>query len=250
MSRTLKKPVVGIPCDHRMIGPHPFHAVGEKYVTAVRDGAGAIPFLIPVLENPIALDEILSVVDGIFLTGSPSNVAPTNYGGPQPREGVLQDQRRDATTLPLIRQIVEAGKPLFAVCRGFQEFNVAYGGTLHQHVQEVPGRFDHREDKNAALDVQYAPAHDVELTHGGLLEHIAGMHSVKVNSLHAQGVDRLADGLVVEAVAADGTIEAFRVATAKAFALGVQWHPEWKFWENAFSRGLFEAFGQSLRTNA
>ena len=233
-----------------MIGPHPFHAVGEKYIAAVRDGAGAIPLLIPVLENPIALEEILTVVDGIFLTGSPSNVAPSNYGGPAPREGVLQDQRRDVTTLPLIRQIVETGKPLFAVCRGFQELNVAYGGTLHQHVQEVPGRFDHREDKNAALDVQYAPAHDVELTRGGLLERIAGTRSVKVNSLHAQGVDRLADGLVVEAVAADGTVEAIRVANARTFALGVQWHPEWKFRENAFSTGLFEAFGQSLRTSA
>jgi len=250
MSRTLKKPVVGIPCDHRMIGPHPFHAVGEKYIAAVRDGAGAIPLLIPVLESPIALEEILAVVDGIFLTGSPSNVAPSNYGGPAPREGVLQDERRDVTTLPLIRKVVDAGKPLFAVCRGFQEFNVAYGGTLHQHVQEVPGRFDHREDKNAALDVQYAPAHDVELTRGGLLERIAGSSTVKVNSLHAQGVDRLADGLAVEAVAADGTIEAFRVANARTFALGVQWHPEWKFRENAFSTGLFEAFGQSLRTQA
>jgi putative glutamine amidotransferase len=250
MSRTLKKPVVGIPCDHRVIGPHPFHAVGEKYIVAVRDGAGAIPLLIPVLESPIDLDEILPVIDGIFLTGSPSNVAPTNYGGPAPREGVLQDRRRDSTALPLIRRIVDAGKPLFAVCRGFQEFNVAYGGTLHQHVQEVPGRFDHREDKNMPLDVQYALAHDVELTRDGLLERIAGTRSVRVNSLHAQGVDRLADGLVVEAVAPDGTIEAFRVADAKSFALGVQWHPEWKFRENAFSKGLFEAFGQSLRTPA
>lgn len=250
MSRNLKRPVVGIPCDHRMIGPHPFHAVGEKYIAAVRDGANAIPLLIPVLESPIALDEILAVVDGIFLTGSPSNVAPVNYGGPAPREGVLQDQRRDATTLPLIRRIVDAGKPLFAVCRGFQEFNVAYGGTLHQHVQEVPGRFDHREDKNASLDVQYAPAHDVELTRGGLLERIAGTRTMKVNSLHAQGVDRLADGLFVEATAPDGTIEAFTDPAARAFALGVQWHPEWKFWENTFSRGLFEAFGEALRKTA
>lgn len=250
MSRTLNKPVVGIPCDHRMIGPHPFHAVGEKYIVAVRDGAGAIPLLIPVLDNPIDLDEILSVVDGIFLTGSPSNVAPANYGGAAPRDGVLQDQRRDPTTLPLIRQIVDAGKPLFAVCRGFQEFNVAYGGTLHQHVQEVPGRFDHREDKHAPLDVQYAPVHDVELARGGLLERIAGTRSVKVNSLHSQGVDRLADSLTVEATAADGTIEAFRVTQARTFALGVQWHPEWKFWDNSFSKGLFEAFGQSLRRPA
>lgn len=247
MSRNLKKPVIGIPCDHRMIGPHPFHTVGEKYIVAVRDGAGAIPMLIPVLENPIEREEILSLVDGIFLTGSPSNVAPVNYGGRAPREGVLQDQRRDTTTLPLIRRTIEVGKPLFAVCRGFQEFNVAYGGTLHQHVQEIPGRIEHREDKNAPLDVQYAPAHDVELAAGGLLESIAGKRTVKVNSLHAQGVDRLAEGLSVEAVAPDGTIEAFRVSQSRAFALGVQWHPEWKFWDNPFSKGLFEAFGNALR---
>lgn len=230
-----------------MIGPHPFHAVGEKYVVAVRDGAGAIPVLIPVLENPIEIEEVLSLVDGIFLTGSPSNVSPSIYAGPAPRPGVLQDARRDATTLPLIRHIVGSRKPLFAVCRGFQEFNVACGGTLFQHVEEVPGRFDHREDKTAPLDVQYAPAHDITLTRGGLLEKLAGTTTVRVNSLHSQGVDRLGNGLSIEAVAPDGTIEAFRSTQARNFALGVQWHPEWKFWENEFSRALFDAFGQALR---
>lgn len=229
-----------------MIGPHPFHAVGEKYIVAVRDGAGAIPVLLPVLENPIEIDEILETVDGIFLTGSPSNVSPKLYGGPAPRPGVLQDERRDATTLPLIRRIVQHGTPLLAVCRGFQEFNVAFGGTLHQHVEEVPGRFDHREDKTAPLDVQYAPAHEVKLTPGGMLAKIAGTNTLKVNSLHGQGVDRLGNGLTVEAVAPDGTIEAFRVTDAPAFSLGVQWHPEWKFWENDFSKALFSSFGQAL----
>lgn len=241
------KPLVGIPCDHRMIGPHPFHAVGEKYIVAVRDGAHAIPVLIPVLDTPIEIDEILDAVDGILLTGSPSNVAPRRYGGASPREGVLQDERRDATTLPLIKHVVARGLPLLAVCRGFQELNVAYGGTLHQHVEEVTGRFDHREDKHQPLDVQYAPIHDVHLTPGGRLEAIAGQPTIKVNSLHGQGVDGVGEGLAVEAVAPDGTVEGLRVRSARSFALGVQWHPEWRFWENNFSKALFAAFGQSLR---
>ena len=195
------KPIVGIPCDLRQIGAHPFHAVGEKYIVAVRDGAGALPVLIPVLAEPISVDELADMVDGILLTGSPSNVAPKLYGGPSPRDGVLQDERRDATTLPLIKQIVERGVPLLALCRGFQELNVAYGGTLHQHVEEVAGRFDHREDKNQPLDVQYAPVHDVHLTPGGRLEMMAGAGTIKVNSLHRQAVDRLAPGPSIDAVA-------------------------------------------------
>lgn len=229
-----------------MIGPHPFHAVGEKYVVAVRDGARAIPLLIPVLEDPIAMDGILSIVDGVFLTGSPSNVAPDLYGGQKPREGVLQDRRRDNTTLPLIRHAISSGKPFLAVCRGFQEMNVAFGGTLHQHLEEIPGRFDHREDKSAPLDIQYASAHDIALAPGGFLERLAGKPAVRVNSLHGQGVDRLGEGLVVEATAPDGTIEAIRPADARAFALGVQWHPEWRFWEDAFSASIFGAFGDAL----
>ncbi|NOT40609.1 MAG: gamma-glutamyl-gamma-aminobutyrate hydrolase family protein [Alphaproteobacteria bacterium] len=240
-----KKPIVGIPCDHRMIGPHPFHAVGEKYIVAVSDGANAIPLLIPVLDKPIDIEEILETVDGVLLTGSPSNVAPKRYGGTSPREGVLQDERRDATTLPLIRAIIDQGTPLLAVCRGFQELNVAYGGTLFQHVEEVPGRFDHREDKTAPLDVQYAPVHDVKLS--GTLEDIFGRPQIRVNSLHGQGIDRLGEGLVAEAIAPDGQIEGVRVKEAKAFALGVQWHPEWRFWENGFSKALFAAFGEAMR---
>lgn len=247
--RKPKKPLVGIPCDHRMIGPHPFHAVGEKYILAVREGAGALPLLIPVLETPLDVDEVLGLVDGILLTGSPSNVAPRHYGGPAPREGVMQDERRDATTLPLIGQIVARGLPLLALCRGFQELNVAYGGTLHQHLEEVRGFIDHREDKHQPLDVQYAPVHDVHLTTGGELERIAGRRTLRVNSLHGQGIDRVGDGLVVEARAADGVVEAVRVRDAKNFALGIQWHPEWRFWEDPFSTSLFAAFGRALRAH-
>lgn len=244
------RPVVGIPCDHRVIGPHPFHAVGEKYVVAVRDGANAIPLLIPVLEDPIALGDILSTVDGILLTGSPSNVSPSLYGGPPPRDGVLQDHRRDMTTLPLIRQVIAEAKPFLAICRGFQEMNVAFGGSLHQHLEELPGRLDHREDKTAPLDAQYAPAHPITIAPTGLLHAVTGKTQARVNSLHGQGIDRLGPGLDVEATAPDGTIEAISVKGARQFALGVQWHPEWKFWEDAFSASILAAFGQSLRAHA
>jgi putative glutamine amidotransferase len=246
-----KPPVIGIPCDHRMLGLHPFHAAGEKYVFAVSKGAGAIPFLIPVLETPIDVEHVLDRLDGIMLTGSPSNVAPWRYAGAKPREGVLQDERRDATTLPLIKAAVGRGLPLLAICRGFQEMNVAYGGTLFQHVEEVPGRIDHREDKTAPLDVQYAPVHDVHLTDRGVLRRIAGgMSVIKVNSLHGQGVDRLADGLIAEAVAPDGQVEGVSVKGATGFAIGVQWHPEWKFWDDPFSTALFAAFGSAAQTYA
>ncbi len=228
-----------------MIGPHPFHAVGEKYIVAVHDGAHAIPVLIPVLENPIEAVRLLHRLDGVMLTGSPSNVAPHRYGGQAPREGVLQDERRDATTLPLIQAALERGMPLLAICRGFQELNVAFGGTLFQHVEEVPGRMDHREDKSAPLDVQYAPVHDVELSADGVLARMAGVQHLRVNSLHGQGIDRLGEGLTIEAVAPDGQIEAVSVAGAKTFAAGVQWHPEWKFWADPFSVSLFKAFGQA-----
>src|SRR5580700_9730601 len=143
-SMSKSRPVVGIPCDYRMTGAHPFHMVGEKYVAAVREGSDALPLLIPVLDPPLDPRELLARVDGLLLTGSPSNVAPKLYGGPAPREGVLQDERRDAISLDLLKAAVAAGMPVLCVCRGFQELNVAFGGTLHQHVQEVAGRLDHR----------------------------------------------------------------------------------------------------------
>ena len=139
------------------------------------------------------------------------------------------DRQRDDTTLSLITAAIDAGVPMFCVCRGFQELNVAMGGTLHPHLQEVEGRFDHREPKDQPNDVMYAPAHTVNLTPGGVLQNIVGdVTKIEVNSLHGQGIDRLGEGLVVEAQAEDGTIEAVSLPSAKNFVLGVQWHPEWK----------------------
>lgn len=242
----MKRPIVGIPCDRRMVGHHPFHMVGEKYITAVRDGAGALPFLIPVLDDPLSTEEILAGVDGLLFTGSPSNVSPKRYGGAAPREGVLQDEHRDATTLPLLEAAIAKGTPVLCVCRGFQELNVALGGTLYQHIQEVPGRMDHREDKDAPLEVQYGPAHEVSVADGGLLAKIVSAKHFRVNSLHSQGVDRLAASLHADAVAPDGQIEAVSMPAAKGFLLGLQWHPEWKWRDDPQSRAIFAAFGKAL----
>jgi len=244
---TVRLPVVGIPCDYRMTGAHPFHMVGEKYIAEVREGSDALPLLIPVLDPPLDIAELLARVDGLLLTGSPSNVAPKLYGGATPRDGVLQDERRDATALDLVREAVAKGTPTFCVCRGFQELNVAFGGTLHQHIAEVEGRSDHREDKAASLDVQYGPAHDVSVAAGGLLAKIVRERTFKVNSLHSQGIDRLAPSLHADAVAPDGQIEAVSMPRAKSFLLGVQWHPEWRWSENPVSREIFAAFGKALR---
>ncbi len=230
-----------------MIGPHPFHAVGEKYIAAVVQAAEALPLLVPVLESPLDVAEILARVDGIFFPGSPSNVEPRHYSGPQSAPGTLHDPHRDSTTLSLIPRAVEAGVPVLGVCRGFQEMNVALGGTLHQRVQEVPGFDDHREDKEQPLEVQYGPAHEVLLESGSLLARLAGTDRIRVNSLHSQGIDQLGPDLAVEARAPDGLIEAFRVATAPSFALAVQWHPEWQVMGNPFSRALFGEFGRAAR---
>lgn len=244
-----RAPIVGIPCDHRMLGAHAFHIVGEKYIAAVRDGAGALPVLIPVLDPAIPTLEWLAAIDGFLFTGSPSNVSPRRYGGAQPRAGVLQDEHRDATTLPLLEGAIAAGKPTLCVCRGFQELNVAMGGTLFQHVHEIAGRSDHREDLNASLDDQYGPAHDVIVQEGGLLSKIVRERTFRVNSLHSQGVDRLAAPLHADAVAPDGTIEAVSMPHAKNFVLGLQWHPEWRWAENPVSREIFSSFGEALRAS-
>ena len=244
-----RKPLIGIPADRRILGPHPFHCVGEKYIAAVAEAADAIPLLIPALGER-DFDELLDSLDGILLTGSPSNVEPARYAGPTSDPDTLHDPHRDATTLPLIPHAIGANVPLFAVCRGFQEMNVAFGGTLWQKVQDVPGMRDHREDKTQPLEGQYAPAHEVELVRGGWLERWARADRAIVNSLHSQGVQTLGRDLEIEARAPDGLVEAFRVRSAPGFALAVQWHPEWQVMQDPFSRAMFAAFGDAARARA
>lgn len=245
-----RRPVVGFPSDHRMVGKHPFHMVGEKYIAAVRESTGAVTLLIPSLPEPIPPQEILATLDGLLFTGSPSNVSPRHYSGPAPREGVLQDENRDATTLPLLKVAIAAGVPTMCLCRGFQELNVAMGGTLHQHVQELPGKLDHRENHDAPLDEQYGPAHDVKVIEGGLLAKILRERRFSVNSLHSQGIDRLAPPLHADAIAPDETIEAVSMPDAPGFLLGLQWHPEWRWSENPISREIFGAFAEAVQAYA
>jgi putative glutamine amidotransferase len=243
------KPLIGVPADRKLLGNHYFHCVGEKYLLAIVEGADCVPVVIPSLGAGDRLDALVAQLDGILLPGSPSNVEPHHYGQPS-EPGTLHDPLRDATTLPLIPKIVAAGMPLLAICRGFQEMNVAYGGTLWPKLHEVTGLKDHREDEAQALDIQYGPSHPVALTPGGLLHGYAGSDSINVNSLHWQGVREIAPGLQIEARAPDGVVEAFSVRNAPTFAVGVQWHPEWKAMHNPFSVALFSAFGKAAYAHA
>ena len=236
---------VGIVCDRRVQNEMAVHQATAEYIAAIRDGAGALPLLIPSTDTPLDIAAILAAVDGLLFTGSPSNVAPSHYGATA-RPGTELDEIRDATTLPLLRAATEAGIPLLAICRGFQELNVALGGSLHQHLHELPGRLDHREPQGVPLDVEYGPAHAIAITKGGLLARLSGLDEAMVNSLHHQGIDRLAPGLAADAHAPDGQIEAVYHPGAKGFLLGVQWHPEWAFAENPLSRAIFSGFGAAL----
>lgn len=255
MTKTSPLPLVGVPACVRDVDGQPFHTVGDKYVRALAISAGVAPLMIPSLGGDLVdLRRLVRSLDGVMMTGSPSNVHPSHYGQPESVEAEPFDTARDVTSLALIRLALQEGVPLLAICRGYQELNVALGGSLHARVHEVPGRMDHRRPQHPELDVQYGPSHPVTLRAGGQLAAYARAAGIDgplmVNSLHWQGLDRIAANLTVEAEAADGTPEAVSVEGAKAFALGVQWHPEYKAWENPFSRQLFEAFGAAARARA
>ncbi len=245
-----KRPLIGITACRQIIEPHYFHVVGEKYIDAVVDGAEGVPLPLPALAERLPLAELLDCLDGLLVTGSPSNVEPHHYGGEPSKPGTRHDPHRDLTTLRLIPAAVAAGVPVFAICRGFQEMNVAFGGSLLQAVHEQPDRRHHHPDEALPIAEQYGPMHTVQFAGGGLLERVTGTSAASVNSLHYQGVDRLANGLAVEARADDGLIEAFRVENASAFALAVQWHPEWRVMENPVSLAIFRAFGEACRERA
>ena len=239
------KPIIGVPADRRIIEPNPFHMVGEKYLKALVDAANAVPMIIPVLADDLALDELFAELDGVLLPGSPSDIEPHHYGDDNSVEGAIRDPHRDAMTLPMARHALDAGIPLFAICRGFQELNVVLGGTLHQKLTDIPGFRNHKEDPQDPVEVQYGPSHTVSLVEGGLLHRLAGTTEATVNSLHGQGVRKLADGVTVEALADDGLVEAFTVDSVPGFALAVQWHPEWQVMDNPFSTSMFAAFGEA-----
>jgi len=234
--------IVGIPACAKSINDMPFHQTPARYAQAVLHGVGAIPILIPPMGE--AMLPLLDTLAGLLIPGSPSNVHPSHYDGGDSETPDLHDLERDKTTLPLIRAAVGRGIPVLAICRGIQELNVALGGTLLQRVHALPGKRDHRGGPGPQ-DVRYGPKHPIRVT--GSLASILGAQEIDVNSLYGQALDRLAPGLVVEATAPDGTIEAVAMPQAPGWLLGVQWHPEWAFAGNPHSVAIFRAFGDACR---
>ena len=242
-------PLVGIVCDLESHddGSHS-HRAGDEYVRAVQGGAGAQALLIPATDPPPS-PTLLERLDGLLFSGAPSNVAASRYGGARLPAGTRLDEARDATSLTLLAAAIAKGLPMLCICRGFQELNVALGGSLNPHVSG--NALDHREDDTAPLAEQYAHVHPVAIMPGGILSALLGAKEVMVNSLHTQGIARLAPGLFVEARAPDGLIEAVSLPSAKGFVLGVQWHPEWHASGNPVSGdpvslAVFSAFGRAV----
>ena len=251
------RPLIGIPCCMKAFGAFamPNHAVSDHYIKVVLGPIGGMPVLLPAAGDSVAA-EMLPRLDGLMLTGSRSNVHPDLYAGPPHLEGTPEDCERDSTTLPLIRGALARGLPLLAICRGFQELNVALGGTLNQRVQDLPGRLDHSTPVDQALPrVRTGKAHAVRIARDGALARLwSGLDfdpdAVPVNSLHNQAVRDAAPRLVPEGWAPDGTIEAAHVRDSQGFAVGVQWHPEYDWAGDALSRRLFEAFGAAATAHA
>ncbi len=240
-------PLIAVSGCRKDIGGQDFDCAGRKYTLALEQACDAIPLIVPTAGGRLDRAALLRRVDGILFTGSPSNIEPHHYDGTPSLEGTHHDPDRDATTLPLLREAVAAGVPVFCICRGFQEMNVAYGGTLHQRVHELPGMIDHREDPELDLDARYAPVHDVTLNPDGAFKAFCGFDTAMVNSLHEQAIDTLPPPLQWEVKAPDGVIEGISVRDSATFAAAVQWHPEWKVMENPFYLALFREFAAACR---
>ena len=240
-----------MPCDYRMLGDHPFHVVGDKYVAATRDIAKCLPIIVPG-GTPSLADAWLDSADGLLVTGSVSNLSPEHYGESLQDATRPQDPIRDLLSLALLMGALSRGMPILAICRGFQELNVVHGGTLHQSLDNAGGFQQHRVADNEPVNQQFAPLHEVALTMGGVLGQITNQTQLWVNSVHEQGIKRLGAGLQVEATAPDGLIEAFSKQhyanqASEGFCLAVQWHPEWQTSQNPDSVAIFTAFGKACR---
>ncbi len=242
-----KHPIILIPGNVVDVNGLPAHMIRDTYVRAVVEVIKGIPLMVPALGKDFDFADIAAQVDGILLTGSPSHVQPAIYGAQQVFDDKELDTARDATTLPLIKQAIDMNKPVMAICRGFQELNVALGGTLHQRVHEIPGKKDHRGSKDKPLKAVYeTQAHKVMSQKGGVFERLHLPAEFTVNSLHQQGVDKLGQGLHVEAVSEDGVVEAVSIPSKK-FIVGTQWHPEGDWYLNNTSKAILSAFGDVVR---
>jgi putative glutamine amidotransferase len=246
----LRKPTVLVSADRKLLGPHAYHMAGEKYLLALTQAADVCPLILPSLPDEIDFSTVLTHSDGLFLTGSYSNIEPHHYSNEASYEGNLHDAFRDQSSFALIKTAIKLQMPVLAVCRGLQEVNVALGGSLHQKVHEAPGLNDHRENQHQDLDDQYAVSHTININPHGLLKTITKTDTAMVNSLHGQGISRLATNLNIEARAQDGLIEAVSLNAPHPFFIAVQWHPEWKMKENPFYQSLFLAFGKACKARS
>lgn len=246
----MSRPIIAIPADIREFDGTSWHAVQQQYVRAAVKAAGLTALIVPALEEDSDADAILDRVDGLLVSGSASNVHPSLYGKQARESDGPFDPARDATSLPLIRRAIDRAIPMLAICRGIQELNVALGGTLASEIQEQPGIWDHRKPQNVDRDTMYSIRQSVFVKEGSCIARVVGPGEVQVNSLHRQAIADTAPRLQVEALAEDGTIEAVSVIGAKAFAVGVQWHPEYWAETDSPSRKLFVAFGDAVRDYA
>lgn len=243
-----RRPVIAITADHMMIRDiWPATTAFDIYTDAVIHAAGALPWIVPPVAEHLDIDALLERVDGIVFTGARSNVQPHRYREEVAPENTVQDPQRDATTLPMIPRVIDAGIPMLCICRGIQELNVALGGSLHQNVPGLPGKLNHFAPEDWNVEKRFGPAHDVIIERGSELAKLSTATTVKVNSIHEQGIDRLAGDLVVEARAPDGIIEAVRVRDSKAYAAGVQWHPEWDWRSHSLNAKIWAAFSAACR---
>lgn len=248
------KPVIGIICDvfsRDGNNDRPFHGVGAEYIRAIHLGTNCTPLLIPAsLDQASDWQHTCTLLDGILFTGSRTNVHPDRYAGPASKPGTLYDMERDTTSFGLIDTAVQLKTPILAICRGFQEVNVALGGTLHQELTDIEGKQDHAKHMGLAQNEQYQAAHAITLTEDGYLRTLLGQQRIEVNSLHHQGVNQLAEVLSAQAICDDGVIEAYTLAGQKQFLLGLQWHPEWHIDNDPVSQSIFSAFDKAVHQYA
>jgi len=244
----MSRPIVGVIGNSAVLeGDYPVQACGISNLQAVAEVSDAITVIIPTIRDVSDAPELAKSFDGFVFTGGRPNVHPEEYGEDVTEAHGFFDRDRDGITLPLIRHCVERGVPILGICRGFQEFNVAFGGTLYPEIRDLPGRMNHRMPPDGTLAEKFAHRHDVIIDKGTVFERVFGANVVRTNSLHGQGIKDAGSRVIIEGHATDGTPEAIRIQDAMAFALAVQWHPEWRADHDPVSARLFGAFGQALR---
>ena len=245
----MKRPIVGVISNSYLVDDsYPVQLAGTSNLEALYDVSKVFPVIFPGIPELCDTNEICENFDGILLTGARPNIHPEEYGEEETLEHGQFDLNRDAVSLPLVRACVEKEIPILGICRGFQEFNVAFGGSLYPEINDLPGRMNHRMPPDGTIEEKFAMRHEVSLLKGGHFEKIFGAKKIVTNSLHGQGIKRAGERIIIEGHATDGTPEAIRIKNALNFAYAVQWHPEWNALKDSVSKPLFEAFGQAVHS--